>query len=1431
MKPPKVMNNLKYTFFLLILSCTTVIGQVPVHINSGDPNFPFPQFLDYGTERKTLASVNSPGVPHAEMEQRIRDAWRMVCNNVAEYPEATVGGVQYLYPIAPNHCTCVEGDGYYLIGAAIMGDKTFFDGYYMWAHDRSFQGVQRFIDGEFNSPDYAYSKGLSGAGSFGAGIDVYGGGINGNSATDGDVDIAIALLMAYKQWGEHSGIFIPSMGNKELNYKEEALRYIRAMVKPEIYPLALPEIKYTSGIVGFDGYLKGGDSQGELTEWASGGYNGMERQVGQQNYYYDYSAPAWFRQFRLFIEDEFDKTMFNDSDEQIQFYIDQYKRVEASCDWLMGLHYSKNERNIPYLGKVIYTGSDTDFDFDNYIPDGEDFRASWRTIMNYIWHGDPSYTWDPISHQVDDNISNTYESDMGKRYAKFLAKPQSEPWNNPCRNIGDLKDNLTFNGPYTLLNGYTPDGEELGAFPLNWIHGTGAASAIVGQDFELMGEMFRHCVIAWDGIGYLDSQPTYFHEFFKLLGMLTLSGNYHSPENMIAKPNLKVYHKIDKTYAFAGDEVTYTISYRNYGSEDALNSVVKFGIPNDFSLVSATHGGTQVGDSIVWNIGTIKGFKTGELAATMDSLVLVLKISDNIKNARLCTNASISCSNGFGWISNEYPNNQTAVMERNCVDVVAKALQISKKADRLKTNVGNTVKFTIDFENSTEAGWINGGRPGVNFSFAHEPPATPSSAASVKFMYRLFHDAAEPYIDYGNYRVSYYMYDPSLTCFTGTPDCATGWTMTSEYYQGGDAASLNISHEQTVEGSDGEKKWNQRMIVQFAPQLATITQHLQQYSGSPAMVHEGGTASLRLNMRMETSNYQNTNWSDDWSWDDAWSDDEDGLFFPITDDHTNPNNLGIPVNSWHKSSCETSTKTVDRILVEEWDGYTWRRILGNGPMPGRDVYNVVLQDTLPFGLSFENFLGSCPLAEYGGEWTTSVTPDGRDIITWTIDRMMVKQKGTITYTATTSFPSGKLCQTPDEDVLNKVWIWGDKESPTNDTAKIVVTCAELPTVIQPTTLIKTADKESYNINDNITYTLEYEQTHGNIANNALDNPADWSLSNWVIESDTLSSVNNNSGTATFDYAYGQNGYLEFTCLPAVYAEFQTQFRIGSGNTISLSLKPLTTSEIEVTCYVNNTEVSATETLIYSGGNPFTMKIDLYEDLLRLWINKDTINGPNYSVNNLPIGVGETGFKNGNTSGGGAHGVHKITNIHTHFDYAYDLVITDPIPSDINFISADNNGTNNAGTITWDLDAGPIPFGTKYTLTWTGEVVSCGDYIENIAYANMKGIEVNSIAGQTVVDCGTSECPEPPTVTSPVRYCQGDEASALSATGTDLLWYADTTGSGSSSAPVPQTDTAGSISYFVSQTENGCESDWAEIEVIVKPSPPAPGLSSNSPVCV
>ncbi len=85
----------------------------------------------------------------------------------------------------------------------------------------------------------------------------------------------------------------------------------------------------------------------------------------------------------------------------------------------------------------------------------------------------------------------------------------------------------------------------------------------------------------------------------------------------------------------------------------------------------------------------------------------------------------------------------------------------------------------------------------------------------------------------------------------------------------------------------------------------------------------------------------------------------------------------------------------------------------------------------------------------------------------------------------------------------------------------------------------------------------------------------------------------------------------------------------------------------------------------------------------------------------------------------------------------------------------------------------------------------------------------------------------PVVSSPVNYCRNATASALTATGTNLLWYTTATGgTGTATAPTPSTATPGSITYYVSQTLSCGEGPRAAITVNVFTIPDAPQVSAT-----
>lgn len=108
--------------------------------------------------------------------------------------------------------------------------------------------------------------------------------------------------------------------------------------------------------------------------------------------------------------------------------------------------------------------------------------------------------------------------------------------------------------------------------------------------------------------------------------------------------------------------------------------------------------------------------------------------------------------------------------------------------------------------------------------------------------------------------------------------------------------------------------------------------------------------------------------------------------------------------------------------------------------------------------------------------------------------------------------------------------------------------------------------------------------------------------------------------------------------------------------------------------------------------------------------------------------------------------------------------------------------------------------------------SSGSYTVEVTNAN----NCKSISNPVVVT--VNPIPDAPTVVSPITYQQGASATALTATGTGLRWYTtETGGQASTTAPTPSTATVGSTEHYVSQTVNECESERAEILVVVSSS--------------
>ena len=214
--------------------------------------------------------------------------------------------------------------------------------------------------------------------------------------------------------------------------------------------------------------------------------------------------------------------------------------------------------------------------------------------------------------------------------------------------------------------------------------------------------------------------------------------------------------------------------------------------------------------------------------------------------------------------------------------------------------------------------------------------------------------------------------------------------------------------------------------------------------------------------------------------------------------------------------------------------------------------------------------------------------------------------------------------------------------------------------------------------------------------------------------------------------------------------------------------------------------------------------------------------------------------------GGQHytNVHTATNFAkmvTFFDGIKNVIICSASPPiNVNISSPVNNdvfdspasiaitasASFSGGTITKvDFYNGATKIGTAtsspYTFTWSN--VSSGTYSITAVATNNN----NNVATSTAVTVVVNIASVPPTITSPVTYCQNAIASALTATGTALKWYTlATVGIASSIAPVPSTSSVGSTTYYVSQTVGSTESSRAAIIVTITALPVLPTVTAT-----
>ncbi|MFZ4105946.1 T9SS type A sorting domain-containing protein [Flavobacterium sp.] len=175
--------------------------------------------------------------------------------------------------------------------------------------------------------------------------------------------------------------------------------------------------------------------------------------------------------------------------------------------------------------------------------------------------------------------------------------------------------------------------------------------------------------------------------------------------------------------------------------------------------------------------------------------------------------------------------------------------------------------------------------------------------------------------------------------------------------------------------------------------------------------------------------------------------------------------------------------------------------------------------------------------------------------------------------------------------------------------------------------------------------------------------------------------------------------------------------------------------------------------------------------------------------------------------------------------SFTVAITTTLPSTLKWQRRTNNG-NSWEDITSNLDSATVYEGfTTDTLTLTGSDSTINSYQYRAVCTTINGSANSNVASLTVV---TTIAPS----SSDQEFCISGTVAALTAVGTELNWYSEE----ANGSPLVPTDELSTGTYYVSQTENSCESVRTSIFVTVNPQPFQPTLacyetaSFNSNTC-
>ena len=1486
--------SIRSSFALLGLLCLALPlrATFPVtnaNINNGSvmpqsPVMPFPQFneYDYG---KTVVNNPPPGVSHVEMEREAVHMYIEMMHRLIDMPSSwKPAALPHRFAYATTGCGvgnqgCSEEDGMAMLAAALMCDKDTFDG--LWIQARSF--IAMIPSYESATPGTMQYGSLAGSCDSGGVIDWNHAGY-GNGATDGDEDAALALLIAWKNWGDNMGY--TAADGTAMSYKRDFNYLVHGMIAMRETSLGsgvfapIPGAdapKVRSGEIGWYGFVKKADSVGEVTSWdtttTQPGYPQATGYCSAAENYLSYLAPGHYRCFSGALTDEGDTysaMLYERAANSSEYIIGQL--VAQRTPWSIGTdNYTVNQAT----SAVAFTG--------NWGAVSEGVRTPWRNALAYLWYGQPAEHWDVANHVV---LAGAPAVNYQRRMASTLSEYAWNP-SDPAQITEVMGTGLTFWGPSQLQPGIAQNGAPNGTPDrIPTIFGPMSMAALAGDDvdadtgvngrqYDLIHQMYRQLVDYWDkdngsapdgsGLPY----PKYFHDFYRVGPFLAMTGNFHKPCEMAAAPNMKIYKSVNSTIGFTGDTLTYVLSYRNFGSAAATNVTINDPVPSQLQVLATQPAASVSGNSVTFSIGTVPGFQFRNYSATEGAVTITAVVLPGF-TGRICNTATISVNGSLAWTSGEYPNELSMIYKKNCVDIISRALSLTKTASPSMVTFGQTITFTLTAANTTSAGWLNGGRPDVYPEFA----VTDDPNRGLLLYAAMKSEATEPLISFGNYRFSFYFndnaYNASNIGITDNGSQATHNTNTygnnnnrtpADFQWGIMPVPAGVD---TSGGMSNGRKWNQRIWFQFFdstdPAIGGVAAknlnpymygvpneyYLKRFFNNATYFPYGDLMSpLLFAIQVQPNGNAGrvaANWAPTaWSWENNMPPIDYGGFppevRPVSPDWSAGDGTSRANNLYDRFALENDT-AYTQVLVEEWDGTTWRRVFGNGPLAGRDQYNVVVTDTIP---SIFNWGG---ITADSSTTATASYNAGTGTVSFTIPTLQIGETENLKFWVTAKPDTGSNYNSGAGPfpwpVTNTASMSSASDSPITSGAEVFIWNVPPPTPTPVSDLKKSAAPTAVAPGSNVTFSLSYKNSQGLIYTPTPMVPADWTVTGFTWTANSYTNDSSGTGRATNNVvqAYGDGSYVNilqwdvYGYLGSGSSFFWENTGGTSTNGFWLEILPSDPYNARMNLYKDGVLIGS-DTAIPANGN-LTVQVVMTGTHIQVFINGQLTNIDEYGITPPAVQGPYSGYRNGAPlSGWSGAQQNALYAFRAWTDAAVNIQLWDTVPACFSFVSAQNGGTLNAGVVSWPKVA-MERLAQGFTYTWVGQALAacaCQNAsntarVDTLGYASQMATAVVTVACNGTATDTPTRTPTPSPSPSSTRTATPSATPSSSATpspspsGTPSRTPSGTPSSTATPSPSPSSTGTPSPTGTMSRTATGSATPSYTL--------PPTGSATNSP---